>query len=221
MKEERRLVGDVPAMVYLPRNSKGLLLLGHGGGHSKDAPRFVSLARRYAEHVGLAVVCIDAVDHGERAAPAAEPGLPSGWHTSVMARMVDDWCSTATGLADLGPPLAYVGFSMGAIFGPATVAALPTIASAVFVVGGLPTGAWIDDPALVPALRDMAGRLEHADLLMLNTNDDELFSRADATALFEAVCARTKRLEFWPGRHDDWREELIGETVTFLNGILP
>lgn len=61
MLEERLLVGAVPTSLYEPVGARGLLLLGHGGGHGKDGPRFVRLARRYAEKTRLAVVCIDAV----------------------------------------------------------------------------------------------------------------------------------------------------------------
>ena len=61
MREERVVIGDVPARLYVPPGADGLLLLGHGGGESKDGHRFVELARRYAQEVGLAVVCIDAV----------------------------------------------------------------------------------------------------------------------------------------------------------------
>jgi hypothetical protein len=50
--------------------------MGHGGGHSKDGPRFMQLARHYAAATGLAVVCIDAVDHGERR-PADASGKAS------------------------------------------------------------------------------------------------------------------------------------------------
>ena len=65
-----------------------LLLLGHGGGHSKDAERFVNLSRQYAEMTGLAVVCIDAVDHGERKRAAATADVPRGWHSNTVDRMV-------------------------------------------------------------------------------------------------------------------------------------
>src|SRR3954467_14583558 len=74
--EERLELGAVPAKLYTTADAQALLLLGHGGGQSKDAPRFVELARRYVEQTGLAVVCIDAVDHGERKPPAATADLP-------------------------------------------------------------------------------------------------------------------------------------------------
>src|SRR5687767_1987416 len=92
MREERIEVDGIPARLYEPDGASGLLLLGHGGGRSKDGDRFVSLARTYAERTGLAVVCIDAVDHGERAHPQADAssGLPARWHSSATEPMVAD-----------------------------------------------------------------------------------------------------------------------------------
>lgn len=60
MREERIETDGIPAKLYDPGDARGLLLLGHGGGGSKDDERFVGLGRQYAETTGLAVVCIDA-----------------------------------------------------------------------------------------------------------------------------------------------------------------
>jgi hypothetical protein len=65
VREERVESNGIPARLYDPGDASGLLLFGHGGAHSKDSERFVRLSRMYAEHTGLAVVCIDAVDHGK------------------------------------------------------------------------------------------------------------------------------------------------------------
>jgi hypothetical protein len=91
VREERLLLGKVPTRLYAPDGARGLLLLGHGGGHSKDGERFVRLSRYYADQTGLAVVCMDAVDHGERRPADATTGVPHGWHTRVTPRMVSDW----------------------------------------------------------------------------------------------------------------------------------
>ena len=154
MREERVEIGGVPGRVYMHADARGLLLLGHGGGHSKDAERFVDLSRHYARRTGLAVVCIDAVDHGERKPAAAGPEIPPRWHSNAMGQMVDDWQRTVAGLSSIGPALAYVGFSMGAIFGVPTVAAIRSITAAVFVVGGIPAGGGVDDPPLGEVLRE-------------------------------------------------------------------
>ena len=162
------------------------------------------------------MVCIDAVDHGERRQANADASLPREWHSSVADQMVRDWSDTVDALSAIGPAVAYVGFSMGAMFGVPTVGALPSVRASVFVVGGIPTGGWIDDAPLVPLLAEAAGRLEHADVLMLNTSDDELFSTSDVQHLFDAVRARSKRLSWWSGSHDEWSDEMIDVSIDFL-----
>jgi dienelactone hydrolase len=216
VREERIEVDGIPARLYVKAGADALLLLGHGGGHSKDAQRFVDLSRRYADGTGLAVVCIDAVDHGERQPAMSGPGIPRGWHSNATSQMVDDWRRTVEALASIGPAVAYVGFSMGAIFGLPTVASMPTMKAAVFVVGGVPTGGWIDDAPLRPMLLDAASRLEHVPVLMLNKTEDELFPAEGTQAVFDAIPARHKRLTFWEGHHDDWPTEMIDRSVAFI-----
>ena len=211
------MIGEIPTRLYEPPAATGLLLLGHGGGHSKDGLRFVGLARRYAEQTGLAVVCIDAVDHGERRPSGATAELPREWHSAAIDQMVQDWGTTVGALSSIGPPVAYVGFSMGAIFGLPTVAALPTVVRAVFVVGGIPGGDWIDDAPLRPLLEHAAAELGHVDVLMLNKTADDQFPVEDVQALYDSMRARSKQLIFWPGRHDDWPDAMIDESVEFVN----
>lgn len=216
MREERIDVGGVPAIVYQPPGAAGVLLLGHGGGHSKDSPRFERLARQYADETGLAVVCIDAVDHGERQSATTGGPIPSGWHSRSIDRMVEDWQATATALETIGPAIAYIGFSMGAIFGFPTVAAIPTIRAAVFVVGGIPSGGGIDDPGLGPLILDAASTLDDCQVLMLNKSDDEIFPIEGVHATFDAIPGTTKELMIWEGDHNGWPPDLIACSVTFL-----
>ena len=221
VEEQHLVVGEVPTCLYRPEGSSGLLLLGHGGGHNKDGDRFVRLSRAYVEQTGLAVVCIDAVDHGERKPVASADGLPRGWHSRAIPQMVADWTSVVDHLASVGPPVAYIGFSMGALFGLPTVVSMPTITGAVFVVGGIPDGGWSDNPDLEPNLVGAASKLGSTHVLMLNKDDDELFPAQGVRRLFDSVVARSKELTFWPGSHDDWPPELIAQSTTFLNEHAP
>lgn len=222
MQEERIEIDGVPANLYTIGDPSALLLLGHGGEHSKDGPRFVRLSRTYAERTGLAVVCIDAVDHGERKPLNVEgDGIPAQWHSSNVDQMVADWQTVATGLDAIGPPLAYVGFSMGAIFGFPTVAEIPSIQAAVFVAGGIPTGGGIEDPPLRPLLLDAAARLDSPSVLMLNKTDDSVFSMGDSSLLFDAIPSDNKRLMFSEGGHDYWPDTLIDESVAFIQRRVP
>jgi dienelactone hydrolase len=218
MREERIETHGIPARLYDPGDATALLLLGHGGGYGKDSERFVNLSRQYAETTGLAVVCMDAVDHGERRSmAAASPDVPPGWHSNTVDQMIHDWRTTVDVLSFFGAPIAYVGFSMGAIFGVPTVAAMPSIKAAVFVVGGIPTGNGIDDPQLGSVLLDAASTLNQPHVLMLNMTRDYIFPADGTHALFDMIPGRKKRLMFWEGDHDDWSAEMISQSVTFIN----
>jgi len=215
--EDRIETNGIPAMLYRPPGAEGLLLLGHGGAKSKDSDRFVALSGLYAERTGLAVVCIDAVDHGERSAVVAGGPLPAEWHSNTLGPMVNDWVETAKALSWIGPPIAYVGFSMGAIFGVPTVGSLASIKAAVFVVGGIPAGGGIQDPPLRPLLLNAASKLDQSQILMVNKTQDEIFPVAGVHELFDAIPGPNKRLMFWEGKHDDWPTEAIDYTVAFIN----
>jgi hypothetical protein len=211
VREERIESDGVPGRLYDPGDARGLLLFGHGGGHSKDGERF------YAEQTGLAVVCIDAVDHGERKPQGASAGVPPLWHSNATGQMVADWQKTARALSSVGAAVAYVGFSMGMIFGAPTVAAMTTIKAAVFGVGGIPTGAGIQDPPLRAMLLDVASRLGHPQVLMLNMTHDAIFPTDSTHAFFDAIPGRKKRLMFWESDHDTWPPEAIRHSVAFIN----
>jgi pimeloyl-ACP methyl ester carboxylesterase len=218
MHEERFEIDGIPSRLYDRGDASGLLLLGHGGAHSKDAERFVRLSRQYAELTGLAVVCMDAVDHGERKPTGSGGlGLRPEWHSKNIDRMVHDWRKTADACSSVGPAVAYVGFSMGAIFGVPTVAAMPSIRAAVFAVAGIPAGGDIDDPPLRAVLLDAASTLAAPQVLMLNMTRDEIFPTGGTHELFCAIPGRKKRLMFWDGSHDDWSAEMISQSIAFLN----
>jgi dienelactone hydrolase len=215
--EERIENNGIPAKLYRPPRAEGLLLLGHGGAKSKDSDRFISLSRLYAESTGLAVVCMDAVDHGERIPLVVGAGLPAEWHSNAVGQMVSDWVETARALSWIGPPVAYVGFSMGVIFGVPTVGALASIKAAVFVVGGIPARGEIQDPPLRPLLLNAASELGQSQILMVNKTQDEIFPVEGVHELFNAIPGPNKRLMFWDGKHDDCPTEAINHTIAFIN----
>jgi pimeloyl-ACP methyl ester carboxylesterase len=228
MREERVEADGIPAKVYDPGAATGLLLFGHGGGASKDDDRVVDLGRRYADGTGLAVVCIDAVDHGERRRPVITPDdvdepwsddprdlVPPNWHADSAPLMVADWQKTAEALSSIGPAVAYVGLSMGMIFGAPTVAAMPSIKAAVFGVGGA------QGPTAFPGLRtlllDAATHITEAQVLMLNMTKDEVFSTEGTHAFFDAIPGRKKRLMFWEGDHIGLPAESTRLAIDFIN----
>ena len=52
---------------------------------------------------------------------------------------------------------------------------------------------------------------------LLNKTADDQFPVEDVQGLYDAIRARSKQLTFWPGRHDDWPEAMIDESVEFVN----
>jgi dienelactone hydrolase len=130
--------------------------------------------------------------------------------------MVADWQRTASALEAIGPPVAYVGFSMGMLFGAPTVAAMPTIKAAVFGVGGIPAPGGSEDPAMRARLLGIAAQLEHPQVLMLNMTKDDIFSTEGTHAFFDAIPGRKKRMMFWEGAHSALPSEAVRHSITFL-----
>jgi hypothetical protein len=125
--------------------------------------------------------------------------------------MVKDWQTTVDSLSSIGPAVAYVGYSMGMMFGAPTVAAMPSIRAAVFGVGGIPTEA--RDKA---SWLDVARQLGHAQILMINMTQDGVFPVAGVHEFFDAIPGTKKRLMFWQGGHVGLPSESTRQTVQFL-----
>jgi dienelactone hydrolase len=223
VREYRIETDSVPARVYEPEGATGQLLLGHNGTLSKDHDRFVMLGRRYAEATGLAVVCIDAPAHGERASDIADPAAGmAAMEAEVVGpadQVVSDWQKTVAALSHIGMPLAYVGFSMGAMKGLSVVASMPTIHAVVLGVAGVPTFAAADrrpPDSVVPHLEIAASFKTDLQVLMLNVTRDDMFRPQDVVELFSAIPGGSKRLMFWEAEHGDLPDEMVQASVDFL-----
>jgi dienelactone hydrolase len=221
---EYRIENDgVPARVYEPDGAAGLLLFGHRGTHGKDVDHVVALCRRYATDTGLAVVCIDAPAHGERTPRSGDQeaddravldAIMGGAEQTTAA----DWRSTAAALSSIGPAVALVGFSMGAMAGIVTAASVPSLRVLVLGVAGVPAFALAGRrPAgtTTPHL-DAARHLDQVQVLMLNMTGDEFFPVEGALELFAAVPGPNKRLMLWEGDHDHMPEDLVESSVAFV-----
>jgi pimeloyl-ACP methyl ester carboxylesterase len=214
VREERIETNKIPGKLYDPGDARGLLLLGHGGGGSKDDERFVALGRQLAEETGLAVVCIDGPAHGERAPRSGDVHEDERSIRRTIFQggpaMVADWQATVDALP-YGPAVAYVGYSMGMMFGAPTVAAMPSVKAAVFGVGGIPSEARDKRSWLA-----VARKLEHPQVLMLNMTQDTIFSPADSLEWFAAIPGRKKRIMFWEGGHVGLPAESTRHAVAFV-----
>lgn len=215
MREERIESDGVPGKLYAPDGASGLLLLGHGVGNSKDDDVFVGLGRSYADATGLAVVCIDGPAHGDRAPRTGDRREDQRIIRQLVFSggpgMVSDWQKTADALSSIGPAVAYVGFSMGMLFGALTVAEMPTIKAAVFGVGGIPIG--VPDRT---AFLEVATKLAHPQVLMINMTQDSIFPVTGTLEFFAAIPGRKKRLMFWEGDHAGLPKESIRYSADFV-----
>lgn len=215
---ERRFdlkVGDevVPGVVWTPEGATGSrpkVLFGHGGTQHKKVAHIPSFARRLAEH-GWASVAIDAPDHGDRV-PEDERALePMERFARVRDRMnsisgeerkrrsqmaVDEWRATIDAveqLDDVGAgPTGYWGVSMGTLFGVPLLAAEPRITCAVLGLAGYTSGG--------RRYGELAQSISIPLQFMLQSGD-ELFSREDGIALYDAFASEEKTLMVNPGAH--------------------
>lgn len=221
LQEARIEVGGVPARLYRPDGASGLILLGHRGTQGKDHPRFVELGRLYARGTGLAVACIDAPAHGERSPATGDPDkdfeIVVSTVTGPQDITVPDWQAVAGELTSIGPPRAYVGFSMGAMLGLAVIAAFPSIAAGVLWVAGLPPAPAVPQPAEPNAFVAGAQASGRAQILMVNMAGDELMGPREALGLFELIGGERKRLVFYPGDHGTEPEEAMQLSIEFLS----
>jgi pimeloyl-ACP methyl ester carboxylesterase len=216
-----------PTLLFLPpaaQEALPLILFGHGAHLSKDDPVMQMIAKGFCRGVPAAVALIDCPGHGERRAaevtdqlfeadiarrmsdPANYVQLTADWRAAeIAARAVDARVSGSTG---------YAGFSMGAMLGLAIVADLPSVASAVFALGGL-TGTDVRDELIRAGVRRLGGR----EVLMLNMTRDEHFPIDGAVEILESIPG-PKRMGVWAGTHVDIPPEAIQLAVDFFRRTL-
>jgi len=223
----KRLGQGPPALLFLPPDEARdlpLVLVGHGAHLSKDDATMQILAKTLCRGIPAAVAMMDAPGHGER--------RPSGssdaeFEQDVARRMADpanreqvrsDWLAVeeATRGADarISGRTGYAGFSMGAMFGLAVVADLPSVVAAVFALGGLTS-----DPARNELIADGARRLGGREVLMLNMTRDEHFAIEGALEVFESIPG-PKRMGVWSGTHVDIPPEAIELALDFFRRTL-
>ncbi|HEV7526973.1 MAG TPA: hypothetical protein VGP92_18595 [Acidimicrobiia bacterium] len=216
-----------PTLLFVPpgdHEALPLVLFGHGAHTSKDDPIMQMIVKGFCRGVGAAVAVMDCPGHGERrradltdeefvadvarkmADPANYAQVTADWRAvETAARAADVRITGATG---------YAGYSMGAMFGLAIVADLPTVTAAVFALGGLPGDATRDE-----MVRAGAARLGGREVLMINMTRDEHFSMEGAIEVLELIPA-PKRMGVWTGVHADLPPESIQLAVDFFRRTL-
>jgi alpha-beta hydrolase superfamily lysophospholipase len=202
---------EVLADAYLTEEPAPVVVIGHGKGNNRKAQYIRGPGALWAR-AGLNVVAFDAPLHGDRPGSipeitAADPGFAQWWQQDA---------ALAVGAARwrLGEgPVGYLGFSMGGVFGVGLMASEDDLRAGVLVVAGSAAVSvaerFPDRSDLAPLLDEtdpcaVAGDIAPRPVLMLNADDDEIFSRRSALALYDAF-GSPKEITFLPGTHSVWR----------------
>ena len=207
-------LGEIPGVLWTPEDARGtrpLILMGHGGGQHKKAPGILARARRFAAEGGFAVLAIDMPNHGGRptdeefdriaaeyrarmAAGEDTAALDTALYTLVVGQSVAEWQAVLTAIQQLdhvgGGPAGYWGVSLGCALGMPLVAAESRVRAAVLGLQG------------APVLTEVAAQVS-VPVQFLVQWDDELISRAQSLALFDAIGSAEKTLHANPGGHAD------------------
>lgn len=207
----------VPGCIWTPEEAKGprpLILMGHGGSQHKKVANITAAAQAHARILGYATVAIDAPGHGDRisredadraradaiaAGQAARQGgaVRPSRIPGAANKAVAEWKATLDAVQQLdvvgaGGPVGYWGVSMGTRFGVPLVADEPRITCAIFGLFGV-----------FPGLEDHRAAAERIriPLIFVFQWDDELMSREQGRALFDAFGSAEKTMHVNPGGH--------------------
>lgn len=220
LDRDGRLVSGVLWQPPSPKAGAPLVCLGHGASGDRHQQPIPWLARRLVGEHGFFALSIDGPVHGRRqVGPGGREAFWPEWaRDGSVEDMTADWrlaLSMARGLPEVGEgPVGYWGLSMGTIYGAPFVAAEPLIAVAVLGLMGL------SGPDHYQARLHKAAEAITCPVLFLMQLEDELFSRADCLALFDALASDDKRLHANPGLHPEVPVEELRHCIDFLVGHL-
>lgn len=214
--------GDVRALtgaVWLPENKTAdtLMLFGHGASGDRYQEPIAHLAGRF-QRAGIPSLSLDGPVHGlrkigdgQRVAFGEE--LQRESHVEDMMTDWNEAISLARGLDEISATkLAYLGLSMGSIYGIPLVASRPDMSVATLGLIGM--------TAILPqgeAFLAMARQIE-IPILFLMQMEDELFPRDGCLEVFDAFASKDKRMHCNPGLHPEIPQEEIDFSFEFLLG---
>lgn len=206
---------EVLADAYLAAGPGPVVIGGHGKDNRRSAQYLRGPGLQWAQR-GVTLVAADAPLHGDRAGERPVPRVTIA-DVDLLTRWVADQRLLMDAVEDrfgAGVPMAYLGMSMGAVMGCHLLAEDSRLRGGVLVVGGSTVVSVPerfedvdDDLAARLALTDPevpAARIAPRPVLMLNADDDEIFSRRSALALYDAL-RPPREIVFLPGRHARWR----------------
>lgn len=209
----------VPGIVWLPEAScAGLVLACHGGSGHKESAAVLAIRDRLLPE-GYAVAAIDGPVHGDRRVDgsrdpgAAKTDFRAAWREGAARdSMTADWRAFLDALlaqpALADRPVGYIGVSMGTAYGLPYLAADGRVRAAVLGLWG----------TSYPASEHLAPAAQQLRIPVWFTQqwDDEIFDRAGAAALFDALGSVDKRLVAYPGPHQELSGERLDDAAAFL-----
>jgi dienelactone hydrolase len=174
------------------------------------------LARRLVGEHGFFALSIDGPVHGRRQVGAGgrEAFWPEWAREGSVEDMTADWKAALDAVRSLpevgGGTVGYWGLSMGTIFGAPLVGAEPRISVAVIGLMGM------SGPEHYQTRLHKAAEAIACPVLFILQLEDELFSRQECLALFDALSSGDKRLHANPGLHPEVPVEELRHSIDFL-----
>lgn len=193
-----------------------LVCFGHGASGDRFQQPIPWLVKRLVGEHQFIGLSIDGPVHGRRKVGDGARGAfwPEWERQGTVEDMIADWVAAldfAQSTADVGTgPVGYWGLSMGTIYGAPLVAAEDRIQVAVLGLMGI-TGPDHYRPTIAAAAADI-----DVPVLFIMQLEDELFSREDCLALFDALGSTDKRLHANAGLHPAVPVEELHHSVDFL-----
>ncbi len=211
---------QVPGVLWQPADMAAgppLVCCGHGASGDRHQRPIPWLAAELAGRHGCAVLSIDGPVHGRRqqGPGGREAFWPEFNRDGSVEDMTADWQAAIDFVLqqpDMARdcPVGYWGLSMGTIFGAPLVAAEPRIQVAVLGLMGI-AGPDHYRPRISAAAEGI-----HVPVLFIMQLEDELFTREQSLALFDALASADKRLHANPGLHPEVPTEELHHSVAFL-----
>ena len=220
----------VPGVLWTSAVASGptpIVIVGHGGGGSKESPNIAGRRDYFTGRHGIAMVCIDAPGHGERGLVRSNADGPWGelWAEPerVVDQMVADTTATLDALLATGrfdpQAIGYYGLSLGTVFGLPYLAKERRVAAAVLGLCGT-----LRNPGVVA--KDLEDRRSaringsaasvQCPVLYHVQWDDELFNRDGAFELYGMIGSIDKRLQSTPGPHGGASTDAVDTLQQFL-----
>ena len=198
-----------------------LVCFGHGASgdrHQRPIPR---IAGQLSSQHGYFCLSIDGPVHGRRQiGPGGRASFWPEWRREGSTEeMVRDWRLALQVISDQpgvgAGPVGYWGLSMGTIYGAPFVAAESRISVAVLGLMGL-----VSEPENYKPIIDAAARAITCPVFFIWQLEDELFTRDECLAMFDALGSEDKRLHANPGLHPNVPFEELNFSVDFLTSFL-